>query len=277
MSTQHGLIRFAAVAVATMFVGACGVSDSTAPVLVPEGIALASHVALDPMSEQVMVCKLYDHGTPLGPGATFDWTIDDWNNGSIDFSGTVAVGPDQCVILPTMGTQTHDHLVVVKEKVPYGYYSTLRSVEYHAGVYTATDRGVAEMGTAYMHGDRGFTLAFTNHKRGANGCSYQYWRDDQHVDSWPAPYTPNTLYSAVFDDAFPGKTLGQVLGTNSSGLDALGREAVAALLNSQSGFYWFTSGEVKTMFNNVYPAMNTAYAKLQYRFEGLNLAGCPLN
>src|SRR5512134_3700980 len=42
------------------------------------------------------------------------------------------------------------------------------------------------------------------------GCSPSFWRQRQHHDSWPVPYTPDTQFSAVFDDAFPGMTLGEV-------------------------------------------------------------------
>jgi hypothetical protein len=46
----------------------------------------------------------------------------------------------------------------------------------------------------------------------------------------PAPYAPSTPFSAVFDDAFPGKTLLQVLQQGEGGLTALGRHTVAALV-----------------------------------------------
>lgn len=276
MSRQYRAPGLAALAVATVFIGACSVSDSTAPSNLLQPTIFASHLALDPKSEEVVVCKLYEHGTPLGPGATFTYTIDDSANGSIDRTGTVAIGPDQCFILPTMGTQTHEHLVVVKEKVPTDYYSTLRTIEYHAGGYTATDMGQAEMATAYMHGDRGFTLAFTNHKRGTAGCTYYTWRSDAELANWPAPYAPDTPFAAVFEDAFPGMTLRDVMLTTGSGLPALGRETVAALLSGQAGFGWFTPTDVKVMFNNVYPSTASAYSKLQYKFEAKNMLRCPL-
>ncbi|HEX4934701.1 MAG TPA: hypothetical protein VFV33_16035 [Gemmatimonadaceae bacterium] len=276
MSTTHGARELLALVAVTAIVGACSVSDATSPAQRLQPTLLASHMALDPGPEQVIVCKLYEHGTPLGPGAKFTYTIDDSANGSIDRSGTVALGPDQCAILPTMGTQTHEHLVVVKEQVPAGYYSMLRVVEYHAGGYTATDLGQAEMGTAYMHGDRGFTLAFTNHKRGSDGCTYYTWRAETMLGAWPAPLAPDTPFSAVFDDAFPGMTLRDVMLAKGSGLTALGRETVAALLNAQAGFGWFTRYDVVTMFNNVYPSTASAYTKLQYRFEAKNMLTCPL-
>jgi hypothetical protein len=277
MSGQFRVLGLAAVATATLYVSACSVQDSMAPSVLPGITVLESHMALDPQPEEVRVCTLYEHGTVLGPGAMFTYSIDDSANGSIDTKGTTALAADQCAILPTMGTKTHEHLVVVKQQVPTGYYMTLRTVEYHAGIYTATDMGVAEMGTAYMHGDRGFTLGFTNHKRGVKGCTYGYWRNDQHVNAWPAQYGPTTLFADAFEDAFPGLTLKQVMELKGSGLNALGRETVAALLNAQAGFFWYLPGEVQTMFNNVYPANNAAYSKLQYRFEGKNLAGCPIN
>ena len=38
------------------------------------------------------------------------------------------------------------------------------------------------------------------------GCTPGYWKQPQHFDSW-VTYSPSTLFSSVFDDAFPGLTL----------------------------------------------------------------------
>jgi hypothetical protein len=111
------------------------------------------------------------------------------------------------------------------------------------------------------------------------GCTPGYWKQPHHFDSWTAPYTPGTLFSDVFEDAFPGKTLLQVLKLKGGGKKALGRHTVAALLNAASPEvnYAFTTAEVIDMFNDLYPATKPEYNVLKGVFEDFNEAGCPLN
>jgi hypothetical protein len=134
--------------------------------------------------------------------------------------------------------------------------------------------------TRNINGDFQRTETFYNHKveqPGDQGCTPGYWKQDQHFDSWPAPYTPNTLFSDVFDDAFPGLTLLQVLQLGGGGLNALGRHTVSALLNSASSGVQFslTTQEVIDAFNAVFPGGN--YEGLKNRFAAANERSCPLN
>ena len=72
-------------------------------------------------------------------------------------------------------------------------------------------------------------------------------------------------------------TLNQVLWQGGGGLNALGRHAVAALLNASSSgvdFYWAT-GEVIAAFNGVYPGGDYEFLKGLFATE--NEKGCPLN
>jgi hypothetical protein len=112
---------------------------------------------------------------------------------------------------------------------------------------------------------------------GGEGCTPGYWKQAQHYDSWPAAYSPDMLFSDVFDDAFPGKTLVDVLGNGGGGLDALGRHTVAALLNGASSgvSYDLSSSSVISSFNAVYPGAN--YERLKNQLASLNEQGCPLN
>jgi hypothetical protein len=114
---------------------------------------------------------------------------------------------------------------------------------------------------------------------GGEGCTPGYWRQDQHFDSWPGPYTPTTKFSAVFDNAFGTKTLLQVVKLGGGGLDALGRHTVAALLNAANGDvdYGMTAAQVIAKFNAAYPGSSAAYEALKNEFEAANESGCPLN
>lgn len=114
---------------------------------------------------------------------------------------------------------------------------------------------------------------------GAVGCTPGYWKQDQHFDSWPTAYSPGQLFSTVFDDAFPGMTLLDVLSNGGGGIEALGRHAVAALLNSAaSGAAFGLSGpQVINAFNALFPDYGSGYETLKDFFEDLNTRGCNFN
>lgn len=122
-------------------------------------------------------------------------------------------------------------------------------------------------------------LSITENVGQGEGCTPGYWKQPQHFDSWTTPYTPDTLFSAVFEDAFPGKTLLQVLRLRGGGLKALGRHTVAALLNAASTnvSYDLTPSEVIADFNGVFPGTKADYNALKDTFEDFNEQGCPLN
>ena len=105
-------------------------------------------------------------------------------------------------------------------------------------------------------------------------CSPGYWKQNQHFDSWVG-YTPNQQFSAVFENAFSGKTLLQVLQLGGGGLNALGRATVGALLNATSLDFPYSQAEVINMFNAVYPGSNSSYDDLKAKFTLPE--NCPLN
>lgn len=116
--------------------------------------------------------------------------------------------------------------------------------------------------------------------QGGEGCTPGYWKQRHHFDSWTAPYTSSTLFSSVFADAFPGKTLVQVLRLNGGGLNALGRHTVAALLSAASSGvdYDMTVAAVISAFNVAYASGDASTISNQKNvFDRLNNQGCPLN
>jgi hypothetical protein len=114
---------------------------------------------------------------------------------------------------------------------------------------------------------------------GGEGCTPGYWKQDQHFDSWPAPYTPSTLFSVAFPGStvFGGRTLLSVLSDGGGGLTALGRHAVAALLNAASGGvdYDYTTAQVISRFNAAVASGD--YETQKNLFAGFNEQGCPLD
>lgn len=112
---------------------------------------------------------------------------------------------------------------------------------------------------------------------GGQGCeAVAFW--GVRRDAWPTPVLPGLLFSDVFDDAFPGQTLEAVINASGTGLTALGRETVAALLNAQSSKvdYDLTPTEVVTMFDQVFPGTLAAYQALENTFAGFNNQPCPI-
>jgi len=116
--------------------------------------------------------------------------------------------------------------------------------------------------------------------QGGQGCTPGYWKQSHHFDSWTSPYDPTDAFSSVFANAFPGKTLLQVLGQGGGGIKALGRQAVAALLSSASAgvSYDHEVAEVIAMFNAAYASGSaTEIERLKDELDFLNNQGCPLN
>ena len=115
---------------------------------------------------------------------------------------------------------------------------------------------------------------------GGEGCTPGYWKQRHHFDSWTAPYTANAMFTSVFANAFPGRTLVQVLRLGGGGINALGRHTVAALLNAASPDvdYDMTVAEVISAFNAAYASGNATMIENQKNvFDMLNNQGCPLN
>lgn len=114
---------------------------------------------------------------------------------------------------------------------------------------------------------------------GGQGCTPGYWKQPHHFDSWPPTLSPGQPFGSVFADAFPGKSLRDVLAQGGGGLNALGRHSVAALLNASSPRVSFDllPTQVIQRFDAAFPGSNNGYESLKNEFEELNEQGCPLN
>lgn len=102
-------------------------------------------------------------------------------------------------------------------------------------------------------------------QQGGFGCSPGYWKNH----NFPAGYSKNQLFSSIFEDAFPGMTLQQVLSQGGGGIKALGRHTVSAYFNAVAlGVkYELTPQQVVDKFNAVNP--NGNINGLSDEFEGL--------
>lgn len=110
----------------------------------------------------------------------------------------------------------------------------------------------------------------------ASGCSPEAWASPAAQQAWPAQYSPNTPFSEVFSDAFPGKTLLDVLRQRGPDKNELGRQAVAALLNAASDKVESnaTPDQVIATFNQAANSDNPGAAA--QKLAELNRGQCPL-
>src|SRR5262249_3018184 len=68
---------------------------------------------------------------------------------------------------------------------------------------------------------------------GQEGLSSAFWKQDQNLTAWTAPYTTTSLFNTVFGvTQESGLTLLAALQRSGTGTNALARQAVAALLNA---------------------------------------------
>jgi uncharacterized repeat protein (TIGR01451 family) len=191
------------------------------------------------------------------------------------------------IVVTNTGDEDLENVMVTDVLVPacdevIGFLASGASVTYTC---TAPDVTMSFENEACVSGERnGVTVedcdpSTVEIEGGGQGCTPGYWKQTQHFDSWTAPLTPGTLFSDVFEDAFPGMTLLQVLEQGGGGLKALGRHTVAALLNAASPgvSYDVTEQGVIDMFNAVFPGSKSNYNRLKNYFEGFNEQGCPLN
>jgi hypothetical protein len=114
---------------------------------------------------------------------------------------------------------------------------------------------------------------------GDAGCTPGFWKNTRkHLPAWVG-YAPGDQFSSVFENAFPGMTLKDVLKQGGGGLKALGRHTVAALLNGANSDinYGMSDAEVIAAFNEVYPGTKAEYTALKNEFADDNERGCPIN
>jgi hypothetical protein len=113
---------------------------------------------------------------------------------------------------------------------------------------------------------------------GGQGCTPGFWKRPRHAVYWTAPFTPATRFATVFGSTIFGTmTLEDVLEEGGGREKALGRHAVAALLNSVSPgvSYDLTSTQVRDEFLAALGDRDRVRTTKD-RFERFNEQGCPL-
>lgn len=114
---------------------------------------------------------------------------------------------------------------------------------------------------------------------GGQGCTPGYWKVDQHLDSWVG-YAPGDSYNAVFGVADPDNpTLLEAMWRGGGGYKALGRHAVAGLLNASSPDvdYAYTEAQVILIVQGAFATGDYEGAKDMLEAENGDMTPCPLN
>jgi hypothetical protein len=115
---------------------------------------------------------------------------------------------------------------------------------------------------------------------GGEGCSPGYWKQSHHFDSWVG-YTPGDSFNSVFGvNTFPGRSLLGALWQGGGGASALGRQAVAALLNASSPNVDFdlTTAEVIQLTHDALVSGDPGRIEsTKDQLESLNGQDCPLS
>jgi hypothetical protein len=272
MKTQFRLGALALLAIVPM--AAC---EQGSPTDVPAPRAILTQNGAVPTVEEVDLCKVgpagsYNFSVSINPGPGLDGDATD---------GDVDVDAGTCERIAFAGGLPDD--VTVTENVPAGFQlDSIIVQQLTSGVVTTTKLTGTNTAVGVMGGipASGAVLTFYNSliPGGGEGCTPGYWRQDQHFDSYPAPYTSDMLFVDAFGvDAFPGMTLAQVAALGGGGLNALGRHAVAALLNAASPGvdYDLTEAQVISAFAAAFASGD--YETQKDIFEGFNEQGCPLN
>jgi hypothetical protein len=112
------------------------------------------------------------------------------------------------------------------------------------------------------------------------GCSPGYWKQPQHLDNWVG-YATGADFDGTFGVNFfnPEITLLQAAGQAGGGTAALGRHAVAALLNTTNAgvAYPYTTAQVLDIVQAGGAYTGLSYTERQSLLEAANQLGCPLN
>jgi len=143
----------------------------------------------------------------------------------------------------------------------------------------------------------GFAFSSVVQAQGDQGCGPGFWKQDQHLDFWVGEgVTPDASFSSVFgvgiDVTFKEKgtkgkpsllndpSLIQALQAKGGKVNALARQAVAALLNAESPDvdYALTPGDVVTLLQAAFDSPDpSAIETLKDYFESFNELVCPLD
>ncbi len=269
--------RFALVTVAGAVVGLTACGGDVSPTGSAASRTITAFIVGDPTNStpeygKIKVCK--SASSNVSGTFTVSRVAVGASSGTVEPNPTVA--PGNCTIVAEdAGLAGSGSNVTISESSAglVSVSATRIDLNPSTGLDVISSEPFADGGTKFVNGFHGFTITFENTvvipppppPPGGQGCSPGYWKNH----NFPAGYTKGQLFSSVFEDAFPGKSLQTVLSTGGGGLTALGRHTVSALLNAAAlgGNYELTTAQVIAKFNAVFPGGN--YSALAAEFAAL--------
>lgn len=251
-----------------------GVSQQTLAFDETSSITLAVPQQAEP--QRFRVCKQYV-GT-AGPSVIIDFTVDEFNDGSIDVTDQVTLADGECAEIWTNLRPDIPDLVTVTEQVPAGYAASFENTEVilSKGVYTYTTvTGAGDTASGLVQGLEpriGTLVVFTNTEvpeTGEEGCTPGYWKN--HLSAWAGTgFSPDDDFDTTFGvDLFnPDITLNEAVRAKGGQENRLARHGTAALLSAAHAgvAYPYTVAEVIALVQ----------AGDADALEQANELGCPL-
>ena len=218
------------------------------------------------------VSSQFVHSDPVGtqhPGVTLD--------------GTVTTDKDILgIAILAKGLNDSDYLGAPGTLYPTGVFGRGLNLDNQDDfiIEQIDKRTVQIHSDVRLHSDQVRIITDGTPDGGLEGCTPGYWKQDHHFDDWNV-YTQTDKFETVFGiDAYPGDpTLLDALNFKGGGIYALGRHAVAALLNSTSPgvAYPLTTAEV---IQAVHDALASGDAgtieSTKNTLEGYNQQGAPI-
>jgi hypothetical protein len=203
------------------------------------------------------------------------------NSGVGSVSSPIAVLPNECFTAAIdTGLAGVGSFIRITDQAPGLVSSSLMRND--AGSQTGP-YAFPNASTLFLNSFHGHTVTFENQivvNTGDQGCTPGYWKQPQHLDSWVG-YSTGADFDATFGVNFfsPDLTLLQALWQGGGGAAALGRHAVAALLNTANAgvAYPYTTAQVLDIVqgDGAYLGLNLTQRKIL--LEAANELGCPLN
>ena len=263
-----------------LIAAACSDSSSSRPTVSPSAPSLAPATS----AASRLVTMAVGDSTTSAPEAGKIKVCKLGNvNGTFTVTGT---GTLTVISSPTTVT-TNTCIVVAEASDTTGGNVTI--TETSAGLQSVSAVGLegpvpfTNGGSLFVNSIHGYTATFTNNVvvvTGNNGCTPGFWKQPQHFDSWPAGFTPTTSFNAAFgigSNWFPNTfTLLDALSNGGGGVNALGRQAAAALLNAAKGFYPLSTAQVIADVQAAY-ADASIVESTKNLLEADNNLVCPLN
>ena len=214
-----------------------------------------------------------------GSGNTLCRVPQGGGNVTYSFTVTNTADPNDPNSQPFADVELFDtHLGIVADDDPL---AAGQSATYEQTVWVSEETENVVTATGYTAGfdyclDEAVATVIVE-EQGGEGCTPGYWKQRQHFFAWePTGYHTDDRFEEEFGVTRYNRSLLRALGTGGGGKKALGRHAVAALLNSANPdvSYYYSTAQVIAMVQNAFATGD--YVGTKDLLATQNEMGCPL-